>query len=278
MAIVNVTPDSFSDGGSFLSLDDALRQAEKVISEGADILDIGGESTRPGSNPVPFEEESARIIPAIEAIVKRFDVPISVDTWKAETAHRAMDAGAEIINDISGLRWQPELARVAADSKAGLILMHLRGNFETMHDQPPVANILEEVSDGFRQSVALAEKHGVDLENIALDVGIGFSKTFEQNLELIAKLAKLNHEFARFPMLVGASRKSVIGKALGGVGTNERLNGSLAGAAVAVWNGARIVRVHDVRETVEAIKVVDALSAERFRGHKDPVEQTSSLH
>src|SRR5690606_10440180 len=139
--------------------------------------------------------------------------------------------------------------RVAADSKAGLVLMHLRGNFETMHDQPPVADILDDVSAGLRQSIALAEQHGVEPDNIALDIGIGFSKTIEQNLELIAKLAKLNHEFDRFPMLVGISRKSFIGKVLGGVGTDERLNGSLAAAAVAVWNGARIVRVHDVRET-----------------------------
>ncbi|MCY7348194.1 MAG: dihydropteroate synthase [Pyrinomonadaceae bacterium] len=262
MAIINVTPDSFSDGGSFFSLDDALRQAEKVIEEGADILDIGGESTRPKSERVSVEAETRRVVPIINAISKRFDTPISIDTSKREVAAQAVEAGAEIINDVSGLRFDERLAEVAANTNAGLILMHLRGEFETMHRQIPVENIVREVAEGLRRSIEKAESYGVKRENIALDVGIGFSKTFDQNLELIAKLNLLCADFADFPMLVGTSRKSFIGKILDDAPTGERLSGSLASAAIAVWNGAKIVRVHDVKATVETLKVVDRIKDE----------------
>jgi dihydropteroate synthase len=263
MAILNVTPDSFSDGGKFFGVDEALRQAERFIEEGADILDVGGESTRPQSKRISVEEETRRVVPIIEAITKRFDVPISIDTSKAEVAQNAVRAGAEIINDVSGLRFDERVAGVAAQTNAGLILMHLRGTFETMHQQKPVENILEEVSAGFGWSIEKALSYGVKSESIALDVGIGFSKTFEQNLELIAKLDKLVKDFPSFPMLVGASRKSFIGKILGGdVSPVERLAGSLASAAIAVWNGANIVRVHDVRETVDALKIAAAIKKE----------------
>jgi len=259
MAILNVTPDSFSDGGKFYSIDDALRQAEKLVEEGADILDIGGESTRPNSARVSKEEEIRRVAPVIEAIVKRFDIPVSIDTSKAEVAEKAVESGAEIINDVSGLRFDERIAEVAAREKTGLILMHLRGTFETMHKLAPVENIMREVSEGFRWSIETAKNFGVTPEQIALDIGIGFSKTFEQNLELIAKLDKLVNEFSEFPMLVGASRKSFIGKITGGVTPNERINGSLASAAIAVWNGANIVRVHDVKATIETLKTVEAI-------------------
>ncbi len=259
MAILNVTPDSFSDGGDFFSVDDALKQAEKFVAEGADILDIGGESTRPKSARVSAEEEIRRVAPVIEQIAKRFDVPISIDTSKAEVAESAVNAGAEIINDISGLRFDERVTEVAAKTNAGVVLMHSRGDFETMHGQKPVENILREVSRGFRISLEKAKVYGVKTENIALDVGIGFGKTFEQNLELIARLAELCEEFSEFPMLVGTSRKSFIGKILDDVPTSARLRGSLASAAIAVWNGAKIVRVHDVEATVEAIKVVGAI-------------------
>ncbi|MGC2235136.1 MAG: dihydropteroate synthase [Pyrinomonadaceae bacterium] len=257
MAILNVTPDSFSDGGEFYSAGDALRQAEKLIAEGADILDIGGESTRPKSARVSPEEEIRRVVPVIEAIAKRFYVPISVDTSKSEVAEKSVEAGAEIINDVSGLRFDEKIARVAAKYKTGLVLMHLRGEFETMHNQAPVSDILNEVSNGFRRSIEKAENFGVGKNQIALDAGIGFSKTFEQNLELIAKIDKLKAEFSDFPMLVGVSRKSFIGKILGNVPVGERINGTLAANAIAVWNGANIVRVHDVGETVEALKIID---------------------
>jgi dihydropteroate synthase len=262
MAILNVTPDSFSDGGKFLSIDDALQQAEKLIEEGADILDIGGESTRPTSERVSADEEIRRVAPIIAAIGKRFDVPISVDTSKSEVAEKSVEVGAEIINDVSGLRFDERIGEVAAKTNSGLILMHLRGEFETMHQQTPVENILSEVSTGFRRSIEKARSFGVKDKNIALDVGIGFSKTLEQNLELIAKLKILTDEFSNYPMLVGTSRKSFIGKILNDAPTGERLQGSLASAAIAVWNGAKIVRVHDVRATVEMLKIVEAVKLE----------------
>jgi dihydropteroate synthase len=259
MAILNVTPDSFSDGGKFTDFDEALKQAEKLIAEGADIIDIGGESTRPGSKRVPVNEEIARVVPIIEAITKRFDIPISIDTTKSEVAQAAVNVGAEIINDISGLRFDASIATVAAKHGMGLVLMHSRGEFETMHSQPPVDDIIADVTDDFRRSLNLAQNSGVHPENIALDIGIGFGKTLEQNLELLAKLDKLVVEFDQYPLLVGTSRKSFIGKILDGAPPNERLSGSLASVAIAVWNGAKIVRVHDVKETIETVRVVNEI-------------------
>ncbi len=266
MGILNVTPDSFSDGGKFLTIDDALRQAERMIEEGADILDIGGESTRPGrpgSARVSVEEEIARTAPVIEAITKRFDTPISIDTSKAEVAQRALEAGAEIINDVSGLRFDEKIAEVAARAKAGLVLMHLRGSFETMHRQEPAADIIQEVENGLKWSIAKAAEFGVENERIVLDAGLGFGKTFEQNLELIAKLDRLCAEFTDFPMLVGPSRKSFIGKLLGDAPVEERLQGTMAIVALAVWNGANIVRVHDVKEAVETARAAEAIKGQK---------------
>jgi dihydropteroate synthase len=259
MAILNVTPDSFSDGGTFASPDSALRHADQLISEGTDIIDIGGESTRPGSLSVSIEEEISRVVPVVAAITKRFDVPISVDTSKAAVASAVLDHGAEIINDMSGLRWDPGIADIAARQKAGLILMHSRGEFGSMHTQPPLDDILAEVSAGLQRSIAVAKERGVGDDQIVLDVGIGFGKSFEQNLELIAKLDKLVADFPQYSMLIGTSRKSFIGKILGEVPVDERLSGSLATAAIAVWKGARIVRVHDVRETVEMVRIIEAI-------------------
>ena len=255
MGIINVTPDSFSDGGKFFSIDDALRQAEKLVTEGADILDVGGESTRPKSARVSSDEESSRVVPVIEGIAKRFETPISIDTTKAEVAENALASGAEIINDISGLRFDPRIGEVAAAHGAGLVLMHSRGTFETMHTLPPVDDILSDVSADFQRAVSAAKSFGVADEQIVLDIGIGFSKTLEQNLELLAKLDKLVREFSEFPMLVGTSRKSFIAKILGESSPDERLAGSLASVVVAVWNGAKIIRVHDVRPTVDALAI-----------------------
>lgn len=259
MAIFNATPDSFSDGGRFFSPDQAARRVETLIAEGADIIDVGGESTRPGSRRISADEEIDRVVPIIEIIVKRFDVPVSVDTSKSIVAEKAIEAGAEIINDVSGLRFDERIAEVAARTNAGLILMHLRGEFETMHRQEPVENILPEVVQGLYQSLEKAENYAVKRKSIALDAGIGFSKTFEQNLELIARLNLLCSEFPDFPMLIGTSRKSFIGKILNGAPPEERLTGSLASAAIAVWNGVHIVRVHDVKAMVEVLKVVDRI-------------------
>lgn len=262
MAILNVTPDSFSDGGAFLSVDDAVRRVEILIAEGADIIDVGGESTRPGSERVSADVEIGRVVPVIGAIAGRFDVPVSIDTSKSEVAAAAMDVGAEIINDISGLRFDAAIADVAAETNAGLVLMHSCGEFETMHSKPPVDDIFAEVSADLKRSISSAKTAGVADANIVLDIGIGFGKTLEQNLALIAKLDRLVSEFAEFPILVGTSRKSFIGKILGGVPPSDRLGGSIASALIAIQNGAKIVRVHDVKETVAAIKIAVAIEGE----------------
>jgi len=259
MGIINMTPDSFSDGAQFETVDDAVRRAEQMIADGADILDIGGESTRPSSAPVSPEEEIRRVIPVIQDISKRFDIPVSVDTTKSVVAQAAIEAGAQIINDISGLRFDEDLAAIAAKHRTGLVLMHSRGDFATLHTQEPVLDIIPDVMSGLVRSFTVAMRHGVKKEQIVLDIGLGFGKTQSQNLELFAKLGKLKDDLDGFPFLVGASRKSFIGKLLDGAVVQDRLLGSVAAAVVAVWNGADIVRAHDVRETVEAIKVVNAI-------------------
>ena len=259
MGILNVTPDSFSDGGRFSSIDAAIRHAETLVNEGADIIDVGGESTRPISRAVPVDEEIRRVVPVIEAVAKRFDTPLSIDTTKSEVASRSIDAGAEIINDISGLRFDPRIADIAAATNAGLVLMNSRGSFETMHQQPPVEDIVAEVMSDLRRAVDLANAREVSDEQIVLDIGLGFGKTFEQNLELIAKLDKIVNEFTAYPLLVGASRKSFIGKICGDRPASERVGGSVAAAMMAVQNGAKIVRVHDVAVTVDALRVAAAM-------------------
>jgi dihydropteroate synthase len=261
MGILNLTPDSFSDGGKFTSIHMALAHTERMIADGADIIDIGGESTRPGSKRVSANDEIERVVPIIEAIAKRFDTPISIDTTKSAVARAALAVGAEIINDISGLRWDASIADVAVTTDAGLVLMHSRGEFETMHSLGAVDDILAEVTNDLRRAISAAHSRGVKDEQIVLDVGIGFGKRAEQNLELIAKLDKIVSEFENYPILVGASRKSFIGKILEGSPPSERLGGSIAAAIAAVANGAKIVRVHDVRETVTALKVSTELSS-----------------
>lgn len=260
MGILNVTPDSFSDGGEFFSIDAAVRRAEQMINEGADMIDIGGESTRPGSRRISADEEAERAVPVIEAVAANFDIPISIDTTKSEVAKHAVAAGAGMINDISGLRWDKRTANVAAATKAGLILMHSRGTFETMHTEPPADDIFADVRSVFTNALNIAEDAGVPKENIALDIGIGFGKTFEQNLELLAKLDKIIAEFENYPMLVGVSRKSFIGKILGEPDPQKRVAASVAAAVIAVTKGASIVRVHDVKETADALKIVTAVN------------------
>jgi dihydropteroate synthase len=259
MGILNMTPDSFSDGAQLATVDDAVRRAEQMIADGADILDIGGESTRPGSLPVSPDDEIRRVIPVIQAVSKRFDIPISIDTTKSAVTLAAVEAGARIINDISGLRFDDRLATIAAEHGTGLVLMHSRGDFASMHKQKPVLEIVPEVMSGSVRSFTVAMQHGVKKEQIVLDVGLGFGKTQAQNLELIANLGKLKRDLDGFPILVGASRKSFLGKLLDGADIQDRLLGSVAAAVVAVWNGADIIRAHDVRETLEAIKVATAI-------------------
>lgn len=263
MGILNVTPDSFSDGGHFLDSQSALKRVERMLSEGVDIIDIGGESTRPGSSQVPLEVEIQRVAPLVAEIVKRFDIPISIDTSKSDVAKAGLDAGAEIVNDISGLRFDPAVGEIVAARSAGIVLMHSRGNFATMHSQPPVEDIFLEITKDFERAIAETKRVGISPEQIVLDVGIGFGKTFEQNLELIANLRILESDFGVYPILVGASRKSFIGKVLNEPNVDDRLTGSLTAAAIAVWNGADILRVHDVGETAKVIKVVASLLSER---------------
>ena len=259
MGVLNVTPDSFSDGGQFFSFDQAIAQAEQMISEGADIIDIGGESTRPGSDFVSEAEELRRVIPVIERLAAQGTVPISIDTTKSAVARAALNAGAEIVNDISGLRFEPALAGEVRNARAGLVLMHSRGTPKDMQQLPWAEDIMTEVIGGLTTSVAVAEQHGVARESIVIDPGIGFGKTVEQNLELIASLDQIARAFPDLPVMIGTSRKSFIGKLLDGAPAGERLYGTIASVVAAVLNGAQIVRVHDVKQTVEAVRVADAL-------------------
>lgn len=261
MGVVNVTPDSFSDGGEFFSFEQAVAHAERLVDEGADILDIGGESTRPGSVPVPAEEELRRVVPVIAHLAGRRDVPISVDTTKAEVARAALEAGAEIVNDISALRFDYRVADEAASKGAGLVLMHSRGTPATMQRLPPAADIMSEVTNGLQSSINMALRRGVGRESIAIDPGIGFGKTAEQNLELIARLDQLARRFPEFPILIGTSRKSFIGRLLGDAPADARLHGTMASVAASVLGGAAIVRVHDVRAAVETVRVADAIKS-----------------
>ena len=260
MGILNVTPDSFSDSGQFYELDRALARAEELVVEGADIIDIGGESTRPGGAPVSAEEEMRRVVPLIEQLKARIpSVIVSVDTTKSEVARAALEAGAEIVNDISALRFDFHLADEAARHGAGLVLMHSRGTLATMHRLPPVADIMSEVTSSLRRSVTMAERRGVARESIALDPGIGFGKSFEQNIELLAKLDQLVEAFPDFPVLVGTSRKSFIGRLLDDAPVEQRLHGTMATVTAAILRGADIVRVHNVRAAIETARVADAL-------------------
>jgi dihydropteroate synthase len=259
MGVLNITPDSFSDGGKFYAPERAVEHALTMIAEGADILDVGGESTRPGSASVSEAEELQRVLPIIKMLAAETSVPISVDTTKSAVARAALEAGAEIINDISALRFDPAIADEGAKAKAGLVLMHSRGTPKTMQQLPPVADILSEVIGGLRESIAIAQQRGVASESIAIDPGIGFGKTAEQNVELIAKLDQLVAQFAGFPIMIGTSRKSFIGKLLDNPPADQRLHGTIASIAASVLRGAHIVRVHDVKPAVEAVRVAEAI-------------------
>lgn len=265
MGALNVTPDSFSDGGKYADLEKAVARAIEIEAEGADILDIGGESTRPGSKPVSAEEEMGRVIPVIEALRGRLRIPISIDTTKSEVARAAVQAGVEIINDISGLRFDPAVAEVAAETGAALALMHSRGAPGTMHLQPPVDDVFAEVVEGLRWSVEEALRRGAGRERIILDPGIGFGKTPVQNLQLIDRLDRIVAEFG-LPVLLGTSRKSFIkhamDKALFGIARDdlrERVAGTAATVVIGVLRGARIVRVHDVGMMVAVTRMTESL-------------------
>ena len=257
MGIVNVTPDSFSDGGRFLRKDEALRHAERLVREGADLLDVGGESTRPGSDPVPADEEQRRVVPVVREAV-RLGVPVSVDTAKAAVARAALEAGAAVVNDVTALA-DSDMAAVVAESGAGLVLMHMQGTPRTMQADPSYENVVEEVAEFLRRRRERAEEAGVARERIVLDPGIGFGKRLEHNLALLAGLDRLRELGS--PVLVGASRKSFVGALTGVTDPGRRLAGSLAAAVLARAQGAAVLRVHDVAATREALAVAEAILA-----------------
>lgn len=265
MGVVNVTPDSFSDGGRYLSAEAAVSHGLALAEAGADLLDVGGESTRPGSQPVTAEEEVARVLPVIEGLRARTSVPLSVDTTKAAVARAVLKAGAHLVNDITGFRSDPELARSVAEANAACCLMHIRGTPDTMQQAPSYDDLVDEVLDFLDASVTLATSAGVARERILLDPGIGFGKTFDHNLYLLRRLGELR--VAGLPLLVGTSRKGFLGALTGGKPAGERLAATLGSvAAMAVLGGADVVRVHDVAEARDALAVADAIRSARDGG------------
>lgn len=259
MGILNVTTDSFSDGGRFIAFDDAVVQGERMLAEGADILDVGGESTRPGAAPVSVEEEIHRVIPVVRELARRTDRLVSVDTSKAAVAEEALRAGAHIVNDVTAMTGDPAMAGVVAKHGAGVVLMHMQGTPRTMQQDPRYDDVVEDVARYLDARLAAAVGAGIGADAIVLDPGIGFGKTVEHNLKLLAGLGRLSA--AGRPVLVGLSRKSFLGR-ITGREVGDRLAASVAGAAYAALRGARIVRVHDVKETCEALQLVDILMKE----------------
>jgi len=257
MGIVNTTPDSFTDGGRFLDADAAGAHALRLASQGAEILDIGGESTRPGSANVSEQEELDRVIPVIERLAKRPELVLSIDTQKPSVAREALAAGASIVNDIAANRSDAEMWQVVAEAGAGYVCMHMQGTPQTMQAKPEYDDVTVEVCVFFRERLDLLSSHGVTTDQVALDPGIGFGKTLEHNIKLLRDLKKFN--LVERPMLVGASRKSFIEKLLGAP-IDERLPASLACATWAAIQGSQIVRVHDVAETVQAVRMAEALA------------------
>ncbi len=265
MGVLNVTPDSFSDGGRFSDPDRAFERAMEMEAEGAGVIDIGGESTRPGSEPVTIDEELDRVLPVIRRMRDSLHIPISIDTTKGPVAAQAIDSGAEIINDISGLRFDPSIAGIAAKTGASLILMHSRGTPANMQKLPPVEDVLSEIIAGLRWSVDQAVQRGVKHEKIILDPGIGFGKTPRQNLQLINNLNRIVEEFG-LPVLLGTSRKSFIQKTLDSRiqaesrdAHRESSTGTIASNVIGVLRGANMLRVHDVGETVAAVRLAEAI-------------------
>lgn len=259
MGVLNVTPDSFSDGGLYYHTDAAVARAMEIERAGADILDIGGESTRPGSRWISEQDEIGRVLPVLKKLRGRLRIPISIDTTKAGVAEAAAEAGAEIVNDVTALRHDPRIADVAQWRKLPLILMHMRGEPHSMQKGPFARDVLRDVIGGLKKSVAAARRAGVRDSQILLDPGFGFGKNYEQNYELLARLPKLAR--LGFPIVAGTSRKSFIGRALGGASENERIWGTAATVAASILGGAHIVRVHDVAEMAQVARAADVIAS-----------------
>jgi len=258
MGVLNVTPDSFSDGGRFLSPADAVRQAERLVDEGADLVDVGGESTRPGSDPVPEDVELARVLPVIETLASRLRVPISIDTRRARVAREATSAGASLINDVTGLLGDPDMPAAVAESGAGCVLMHMRGRPKTMQVRPQYDNLMADICRHLRRGMQAARDAGVPADAVIVDPGIGFGKTLAHNLEILARLGQLRTLGA--PVMVGPSRKRFIGDLTGVETPADRVPGTAAACALAVAAGALLVRVHDVAEVRQALAVAAAVA------------------
>lgn len=256
MGILNRTPDSFSDGGNFMDEEKALAHVEQMVKDGADIIDVGGESTRPGSEPVGLREEIRRVVPLIEKISSNIDVPISIDTRKSAVAEAAIDAGASIVNDISALRADRRMRFVIARYSVPVVLMHMKDEPGTMQLNPRYDNLMEEIISYLKESIKIAAEAGISEGKIIIDPGIGFGKTTEHSLSIIKNLYRLRE--LRRPILIGTSRKSFIGSVLN-KNSDERLTGTLATVAVSILNGASIVRVHDVKPAVETVRIVDSV-------------------
>jgi len=264
MGILNVTPDSFSDGGKFFSLEDAVKQAVRMEKEGADIIDVGGESTRPGAKAISLEEEMNRVAPVVEELVKKVNIPISVDTYKSEIAEKALALGAGMINDITALQGDKLLASLVAEYDVPICLMHMKGNPRNMQANPMYDDVMKEIHDFLKERADYAMSCDIKRENIIIDPGLGFGKRtgkgIEDNCEILHRLSELKD--LEFPILVGPSRKTFIGNICGGkqpLLVTDRLEGSLAAACMAVANGADIVRVHDVKETHRCIDMIDCV-------------------
>lgn len=257
MGILNITPDSFSDGGEFIEEEFSIKRALKMIEEGADILDIGAESSRPGSERVSEEEELRRLLPVLIALENKISIPISIDTYKAKVAEEAIKLGANIINDISGLKRDKNMAQIVAKYGVYCVLMHMRGTPESMQDSPKYKNVVEEVLEGLKESICIAKAAGISEDKIFLDPGIGFGKSFEHNIELLKNISIFKK--LGYPVLIGVSRKRFIGTILNAE-PKERLEGSLAVAAYVATKIPVILRVHDVKETAKVIKVINTIN------------------
>ena len=254
MGILNATPDSFYDGGQYFSHDRAAERIFEMVAEGADLIDIGGESTRPGSNPVGIDEEIKRVIPIIELVKGKIPVPISIDTRKSEVAEAAIESGAHMVNDVSGLRFDLKMASVTANYHVPIVVMHMKGLPKDMQQNPEYTDLIGEIYDGLEQSIHIALDHGIAKDKIIIDPGIGFGKTWDANFILLKRIKEFNS--LGCPMLVGVSRKSFIGKALN-LKENERLMGTAAAVAVSSLKGVHLMRVHDVKEMVQVARIVD---------------------
>ena len=257
MGILNVTPDSFYDGGAHFSREQAIEHGLRMVGEGADIIDVGGESTRPFSEPTALDEELQRVLPVIEGIRKESDVPLSIDTYKADVARAAIAAGAGIINDISALSFDPRMADVAAETGLPVVIMHMRGTPRDMQKNPSYGDVVGEIKAYFEERIAFAKARGIDEGDIIIDPGIGFGKRLEDNLAIIRDLRRLK-ELGR-PILMGTSMKTFIGRIMGTDVVGERGEGTLASVAISLWNGADIVRVHDVAGTKKVVRFMEAL-------------------